>query len=117
MPTSPLVSATRSEEHTSELQSRFDLVCRLLLEKKKPTFSRVLVGDLQLTLVALTAAVALLLLIACVNVRYLTLVRATARARAPSHHPAMRALRGVETRLAAVDASASFACSYKGRSP
>src|SRR5699024_9304413 len=37
----------RSEEHTSELQSRFDLVCRLLLEKKKrkmirtqPTHSR-----------------------------------------------------------------------------
>src|SRR5437868_9084892 len=27
--------ANRSEEHTSELQSRFDLVCRLLLEKKK----------------------------------------------------------------------------------
>src|SRR5699024_11377885 len=27
----------RSEEHTSELQSRFDLVCRLLLEKKKNT--------------------------------------------------------------------------------
>src|SRR5437868_12503120 len=27
--------AFRSEEHTSELQSRFDLVCRLLLEKKK----------------------------------------------------------------------------------
>src|SRR2546421_7866296 len=26
---------TRSEEHTSELQSRSDLVCRLLLEKKK----------------------------------------------------------------------------------
>src|SRR5207249_11328093 len=26
-------SLTRSEEHTSELQSRFDLVCRLLLEK------------------------------------------------------------------------------------
>src|SRR5438105_5087951 len=26
----------RSEEHTSELQSRVDLVCRLLLEKKKP---------------------------------------------------------------------------------
>src|SRR5699024_12491194 len=25
----------RSEEHTSELQSRFDLVCRLLIEKKK----------------------------------------------------------------------------------
>src|SRR5438067_9297782 len=28
-------SIYRSEEHTSELQSRFDLVCRLLLEKKK----------------------------------------------------------------------------------
>src|SRR5207249_9296167 len=28
---------TRSEEHTSELQSRFDLVCRLLLEKKNLT--------------------------------------------------------------------------------
>src|SRR5215469_18309634 len=28
---------TRSEEHTSELQSRRDLVCRLLLEKKKKT--------------------------------------------------------------------------------
>src|SRR6266513_5930150 len=31
----------RSEEHTSELQSRFDLVCRLLLEKKKTHFSTV----------------------------------------------------------------------------
>src|SRR5438067_7951319 len=32
----------RSEEHTSELQSRFDLVCRLLLEKNKRsnTYSR-----------------------------------------------------------------------------
>src|SRR5687768_18098482 len=28
-------SGTRSEEHTSELQSRLHLVCRLLLEKKK----------------------------------------------------------------------------------
>src|SRR5207249_3588990 len=28
----------RSEEHTSELQSRFDLVCRLLLEKKKTSY-------------------------------------------------------------------------------
>src|SRR6266496_4351812 len=31
------VTAARSEEHTSELQSRRDLVCRLLLEKKKKT--------------------------------------------------------------------------------
>src|SRR5437868_10914439 len=30
-----MVINLRSEEHTSELQSRFDLVCRLLLEKKK----------------------------------------------------------------------------------
>src|SRR5207249_6379849 len=29
------IEALRSEEHTSELQSRFDLVCRLLPEKKK----------------------------------------------------------------------------------
>src|SRR5699024_12650787 len=34
-PDKPHASA-RSEEHTSELQSRFDLVCRLLLEKKNP---------------------------------------------------------------------------------
>src|SRR5207249_9568695 len=37
-PRSPLPRTgpkARSEEHTSELQSRFDLVCRLLLEKKK----------------------------------------------------------------------------------
>src|SRR5699024_12831068 len=31
----PATGSLRSEEHTSELQSRFDLVCRLLLEKKK----------------------------------------------------------------------------------
>src|SRR5206468_11498746 len=30
----------RSEEHTSELQSRSDLVCRLLLEKKKRKYRR-----------------------------------------------------------------------------
>src|SRR5690349_22412245 len=34
------VGALRSEEHTSELQSRRDLVCRLLLEKKKKEQSR-----------------------------------------------------------------------------
>src|SRR5689334_24843820 len=31
----PALLAGRSEEHTSELQSQFHLVCRLLLEKKK----------------------------------------------------------------------------------
>src|SRR5699024_11568474 len=35
--TKNLLKRVRSEEHTSELQSRFDLVCRLLLDKKKPT--------------------------------------------------------------------------------
>src|SRR5690349_23500494 len=34
---SVLIVKNRSEEHTSELQSRRDLVCRLLLEKKKNT--------------------------------------------------------------------------------
>ena len=32
----PGADPSRSEEHTSELQSHHDLVCRLLLEKKKP---------------------------------------------------------------------------------
>src|SRR2546421_6084716 len=35
----PVMPFERSEEHTSELQSRSDLVCRLLLEKKKKTES------------------------------------------------------------------------------
>src|SRR5256885_10053176 len=34
----PRASVTRSEEHTSELQSPCNLVCRLLLEKKKSAF-------------------------------------------------------------------------------
>src|SRR5438067_6151958 len=40
----------RSEEHTSELQSRFDLVCRLLLEKKKKKPKRSLPGTIHTTL-------------------------------------------------------------------
>src|SRR5699024_12112861 len=35
VPLTNVLVKLRSEEHTSELQSRFDLVCRLLLEKKK----------------------------------------------------------------------------------
>src|SRR2546430_11443959 len=35
----------RSEEHTSELQSQSNLVCRLLLDKKKATFCRCLPHD------------------------------------------------------------------------
>src|SRR5438067_7818576 len=38
----------RSEEHTSELQSRFDLVCRLLLEKKKKIELRFLIVEYML---------------------------------------------------------------------
>src|SRR5438132_7941255 len=38
LPSTPTgLVATRSEEHTSELQSHSDIVCRLLLEKKKTT--------------------------------------------------------------------------------
>src|SRR5438874_10669497 len=33
---------SRSEEHTSELQSRRDLVCRLLLEKKKKKYKQII---------------------------------------------------------------------------
>src|SRR5689334_24318198 len=35
----------RSEEHTSELQSQFHLVCRLLLEKKKKTHQRITIKE------------------------------------------------------------------------
>src|SRR2546428_3677163 len=38
----------RSEEHTSELQSRSDLVCRLLLEKKKPHTNSVRMRPIKL---------------------------------------------------------------------
>src|SRR5690349_23058480 len=37
----------RSEEHTSELQSRRDLVCRLLLEKKKGTCTQLSSGRIR----------------------------------------------------------------------
>src|SRR2546427_6213146 len=40
----PLAATLRSEEHTSELQSQSNLVCRLLLEKKKASL-RVRVGE------------------------------------------------------------------------
>src|SRR6266851_8135236 len=37
--------AGRSEEHTSELQSHHDLVCRLLLEKKKNKIKPILINE------------------------------------------------------------------------
>src|SRR5438094_3832314 len=36
----PAANSSRSEEHTSELQSPYDLVCRLLLEKKKKKITK-----------------------------------------------------------------------------
>src|SRR2546422_1495244 len=42
----PLVRSRRSEEHTSELQSRLHLVCRLLLEKKKKHTNRVVISTI-----------------------------------------------------------------------
>src|SRR3712207_7338693 len=41
----PFLEPERSEEHTSELQSRQYLVCRLLLEKKKTNSSQLLSDD------------------------------------------------------------------------
>src|SRR5699024_11955725 len=50
-PTPTVPPTHRSEEHTSELQSRFDLVCRLLLEKKKSNkyFSRCIKTMIRMT--------------------------------------------------------------------
>src|SRR5699024_12193539 len=48
-PRTPLTNSLRSEEHTSELQSRFDLVCRLLLEKKKNYFFKCMTVQLHMT--------------------------------------------------------------------
>src|SRR5687768_17715102 len=39
-----ILEAPRSEEHTSELQSRLHLVCRLLLEKKKKKNTSIITG-------------------------------------------------------------------------
>src|SRR5205809_1879419 len=43
-PTQTVEVTARSEEHTSELQSRLHLVCRLLLEKKKRNWRSIWVG-------------------------------------------------------------------------
>ena len=75
-----------------------------LARSDAPTFSRVLVGDMRPTLVALTAAVALLLFIACVNVGNLMLVRAAARARELSIRRAIGASYGDVVRQLLVEA-------------
>src|SRR5437667_4944548 len=42
IPQAQVVGLPRSEEHTSELQSHHDLVCRLLLEKKKKNKNKII---------------------------------------------------------------------------
>src|SRR5256885_7017352 len=49
MAAAPIISRCRSEEHTSELQSPCNLVCRLLLEKKKIIFLVLVVVSVVLT--------------------------------------------------------------------
>src|SRR5438874_8869422 len=44
------ITSSRSEEHTSELQSRRDLVCRLLLEKKKKKKSKKIIQKQKYTM-------------------------------------------------------------------
>src|SRR2546429_5856211 len=52
----------RSEEHTSELQSRLHLVCRLLLEKKKKIiYNHLLTYDVRYNLVVDQVCIALLI--------------------------------------------------------
>src|SRR2546421_8849463 len=58
---SDVCSSDRSEEHTSELQSRSDLVCRLLLEKKKKRHAIKMIGvtNTQIIIASLTQNVTL----------------------------------------------------------
>src|SRR2546428_4787020 len=49
----------RSEEHTSELQSRSDLVCRLLLEKKKNRHAKNITASIRMWVRLLSSASAL----------------------------------------------------------
>src|SRR5438067_9962430 len=48
------LSLIRSEEHTSELQSRFDLVCRLLLEKKKKKIIKITINNILNNIIILS---------------------------------------------------------------
>src|SRR2546422_907219 len=50
-------SGTRSEEHTSELQSRLHLVCRLLLEKKKKNVRTPVTIEFRLSFSAVTSSI------------------------------------------------------------
>src|SRR5438105_9676902 len=50
----PADQCHRSEEHTSELQSRVDLVCRLLLEKKKKNKNTLISRAIKITAIPFT---------------------------------------------------------------
>src|SRR5437667_10399092 len=65
----------RSEEHTSELQSHHDLVCRLLLEKKNNGRARVSMGPLLLVVAIGNTLSLVLLRIISLSIRCLTLCR------------------------------------------
>src|SRR5258707_4628521 len=52
----PIRKGGRSEEHTSELQSRQYLVCRLLLEKKNESSNKTMVQRARLVVVVATAS-------------------------------------------------------------
>src|SRR5438067_5627447 len=65
-----LSARPRSEEHTSELQSRFDLVCRLLLEKKKKKTNKQSC-TLNTNVLTNTSLVRALLRYPCVTIRTL----------------------------------------------
>src|SRR5437867_7955434 len=55
-PARPRSAPARSEEHTSELQSPYDLVCRLLLEKKKESLLKILCDGSRIGLAGLAGA-------------------------------------------------------------
>src|SRR2546428_4448442 len=59
---SGVLAVLRSEEHTSELQSRSDLVCRLLLEKKKKSLVLLIVSQLNVQNLRLSQVYAIIYL-------------------------------------------------------
>src|SRR2546430_4956196 len=76
-------NSTRSEEHTSELQSQSNLVCRLLLEKKKKEYytiigiSNYLTSDLQIYFIRcyLSCLSSMTLMVITYKMYFLSLIR------------------------------------------
>src|SRR2546422_2270683 len=89
-PVTEVITGLRSEEHTSELQSRLHLVCRLLLEKKKYTIQ----PETQLTfprriplLTPITLAAGLLATVVAVSAADTRWTSTVAQQPASSHRP------------------------------